>query len=161
MRAVVLRVSRARVSVDGDSVAVIRHGAVILVGVARDDAPSTAFALAARIAAARFLEGPDGMLRLSLREAGAAALAVSQITLCGHVAASGRISFDHAATPEAGREAFEAFVSALRSDGIHVETGRFGARMEVELVNDGPVTLVFDELRRDPRDASATSQAPS
>lgn len=151
MKAVIQRVTRAEVRVEGTLWAAVGPGALVLVGVSRDDDDSCARRLARRVATTRLFEDARGKMGRSLAEGDRReVLAISQITLCGEVAPSGRISFDGAARAEAGRARFDRFVGELHALGIAVKTGRFGARMEVELVNDGPVTWVLEE-RVDPR----------
>ena len=140
MRAVVQRVSRAS-STPGGS---IGAGLCILLGIAEDDDETTAGRLAAKIARLRVFENEDGKFDRSLLETGGGALVVSQFTLLADTAKGNRPSFSAAARPERAEPLYERFAAELRELGIHVETGVFGARMEVELVNDGPVTIVLE-----------------
>lgn len=140
MRAVVQRVTRARATPGG----AIERGVCVLLGVARDDGAGGAEWLAAKIARLRIFPGEDGRFDRSLLDAGGAALVVSQFTLLADAAKGNRPSFAAAAAPEEAEPLYEAFCDALRELGVAVETGVFGARMEVELVNDGPVTIVLD-----------------
>jgi D-tyrosyl-tRNA(Tyr) deacylase len=144
MRIVVQRVSRASVSVDGDTVGAIRSGLLLLVGVAEGDTEEEASRLARKFAEMRVFSDPEGRFNLSLIDTGGEALVVSQFTLLADVRRGRRPSFVGAAPPEVAEPLMEAFASALREMGVRVETGRFGARMQVELVNDGPVTIVID-----------------
>lgn len=144
MRAVVQRVSEARVVVDGEVVGEIGRGLCVLLGVARDDGDDDARRLAGKIAKLRIFEDEAGKLDRSVLDAGGAVLAVSQFTLIADTAKGNRPSFSGAAPPEDAERLYHAFCAALREAGLAVETGRFGARMAVELVNDGPVTVTLD-----------------
>ena len=140
MRAVVQRVSRASCAPGGS----IGPGLCILLGVAEDDDESVAARLAEKIARLRIFENDDGKFDRSLLETEGGALVVSQFTLLGDTAKGNRPSFSAAARPELAEPLYERFAEALRGLGVHVETGVFGARISVELVNDGPVTIVLD-----------------
>ena len=144
MRAVVQRVSRASVSVDGTRVGAIGPGLLVLLGVANGDTEEAAVALAGKIARLRIFPDEAGRLDRSVLETGAAVLAVSQFTLLADTAKGNRPSFTAAAPPEEAEPMYERFCAALAAAGVPVERGLFGARMEVELVNDGPVTLVLE-----------------
>lgn len=144
MRVVVQRVIRASVSVDGAVVGEIGAGLLLLVGVAESDDAVTADRLAGKIAEMRIFADDAGRFELSLLDAGGAALVVSQFTLLADVRKGRRPSFVAAAAPEIAEPVVEAFCSALRSRGIAVATGRFGAKMLVDSVNDGPVTIIVD-----------------
>jgi D-tyrosyl-tRNA(Tyr) deacylase len=145
MRLVLQRVTRAAVRIDGQFHAGIERGLVILAGVFRDDTPERADALAARAASLRCFEDARGKMNLAAAEAGAAYLVVSQFTLCADLARGRRPSFDPAMPPEGARALYERFAGTLgRLSGRPVRTGVFGARMEVELANDGPVTFVLE-----------------
>jgi D-aminoacyl-tRNA deacylase len=139
MRAVVQRVSRARSTPGG----AIGAGFVVLLGVAEGDTNADAERLAGKVARLRIFEGETGKFDRSLFDTGGAALVVSQFTLIADTARGNRPSFSNAARPETAEPIYERFCSALRDLGIAVETGVFGARMQVELVNDGPVTIVL------------------
>ena len=143
MRAVVQRVTRARVTVGGETVGQVGAGLLVLVGVAEDDGEEDADALAGKVARLRIFEDEAGKFDRSVAEAGGAILAVSQFTLIADTRKGNRPSFSHAARPEQASALFDRFCAALRGLGLAVETGSFGARMEVELVNDGPVTIVL------------------
>ena len=144
MRAVVQRVSSASVHVDGDAVGAIGRGLLVLLGVRHDDTSENATRLAAKIARLRIFPDERGRFDRSLLDVGGDALVVSQFTLLADTRKGNRPSFTAAAKPEVAEPLIESFCDALRELGLHVETGVFGARMEVELVNDGPVTIVVD-----------------
>jgi len=138
----VQRVSAARVRVGDRLVGEIGHGLCVLVGVARGDDAAAAEHLAGKTARMRIFENDDGRFDRSLLDVGGEALVVSQFTLLGDVSKGNRPSFTEAAPPEEAERLYQAFCTALRGLGVRVETGEFGARMAVELVNDGPVTIV-------------------
>ena len=144
MRAVVQRVARARVLIDGEARSEIGAGLCVLLGVARGDDAASAERLAGRVARLRIFENEEGRFDRSLLDVGGAALVVSQFTLLADTAKGNRPSFTDAAPPEEAEPLYERFCEALRALGIAVKTGVFGARMEVELVNDGPVTIILD-----------------
>lgn len=144
MRAVVQRVSRASVKVNGEFTGTITDGLLILLGVARDDAESDVDYLADKVSGLRIFEDEAGKMNLSVSDVGGAVLAVSQFTLFGDVRKGKRPSFDAAARPERARELYEHFVARIRSLGLRCETGRFQEAMEVELTNQGPVTILLD-----------------
>jgi len=144
LRAVVQRVSRARVTVGGEVVGQIGPGYVVLLGVAREDDEAAADYLAEKVAGLRVFEDENGKMNRSIQEVGGSILAVSQFTLYGDVRRGRRPGFDRAARPEQAEPLYQRFVQRLREMGLHVETGRFQAHMEVELVNDGPVTILID-----------------
>ena len=135
--------ARARVTVDGKMRSEIGPGLCVLLGVARGDEPAAAERLAGRVARLRIFENDEGRFDRSLVDVGGAALVVSQFTLLADTAKGNRPSFTDAAPPEEAEPLYERFCDALRAFGIEVETGIFGARMEVELVNAGPVTIVL------------------
>jgi len=145
VRAVVQRVSEASVSVADDVVGSIGHGIVVLLGIAESDTPAAAGRIAAKIARLRIFENEEGRFDRSLLDIGGEALVVSQFTLLADTAMGNRPSFSRAAPPELAEPLYDRFCTALRAAGVPVATGVFGARMQVELVNDGPVTIVFDE----------------
>ncbi len=138
------RVSSARVVVDGHAVGVIDTGLCILLGVASDDDYAAAERLAAKVARLRIFENAGGNFDRSLLDVGGSALVVSQFTLIANTSKGNRPSFTDAAPPEQAEPLYEAFGQALRDLGVQVETGAFGARMAVVIVNDGPVTIVLD-----------------
>ncbi|HLB26970.1 MAG TPA: D-aminoacyl-tRNA deacylase [Dehalococcoidia bacterium] len=144
MRVVVQRVSRASVSVDGEIVASIGRGLLLLVGVAQEDGEEEARRLAAKCAELRVFSDPEGKFNLSLLDLGGEALVVSQFTLLADTRRGRRPSFVGAAPPEAAEPLVEAFARAMREAGVPTQTGRFGAKMAVELANEGPVTIVLD-----------------
>jgi len=144
MRAVVQRVSRARVVVDGRVTGEIAAGVMVLLGVSRADAAGTAAGFAEKVAHLRIFDDEQGKMNRSLIETGGAALVVSQFTLYGDARGGRRPSYIEAAAPEAAKALYEEFVAALRGLGVRCETGIFQARMAVELTNDGPVTILLD-----------------
>jgi D-tyrosyl-tRNA(Tyr) deacylase len=148
MRAVVQRVSRARVSVNNETVGEIGPGLLVLVGIAQRDTDADAGYLAAKIAKLRIFDDADGKMNLALPETGGAMLAVSQFTLLGDARGQNRPSFITAARPEAARGLYEHFVAKVRETGLRCETGRFQEMMAVELVNDGPVTILLDSEKQ-------------
>ena len=143
MRAVVQRVSSARVVVDGDVVGEIGAGLCVLLGISREDGAEEADGLAGRIARLRIFENDEGRFDRSLLDNGGAALVVSQFTLIADTAKGNRPSFTGAAQPDQAEPLYEAFCVAL-GQLVEVAAGRFSARMAVELANDGPVTIVLD-----------------
>ena len=144
MRAVVQRVSGASVRVDGETVGAIDRGLLVLLGVGQDDSERDAEYLAEKIAGLRIFEDENERMNLSVQDVGGAVLAVSQFTLYGDVRKGKRPSFDAAARPERAKELYEYFVAQARGRGIRCETGMFQAMMQVELVNEGPVTILAD-----------------
>lgn len=147
MRAVVQRVKRAEVRVGEEVVGRIGFGFVVLLGVGKDDTEAAGEALAAKIAKLRIFDDDQGKMNRSLLEAGGQVLCVSQFTLYGDCRKGRRPSYDQAAPPDRALLLYEGFVESLRRQGILTETGRFRAMMDVELVNDGPVTLLLDSDR--------------
>jgi D-tyrosyl-tRNA(Tyr) deacylase len=148
MRAVVQRVSRARVVVEGRVVGEIPAGLVVLVGVGRDDMVESAAYLAEKVAHLRIFDDGEGKMNRSLIEAGGAALVISQFTLYGDARGQRRPSYVKAAPPEEGKRLYEEFFRALGALGVRVETGVFQARMQVELANEGPVTVLLDSEKQ-------------
>jgi D-aminoacyl-tRNA deacylase len=144
MRAVVQRVSRARVLVGEEVVGEIGRGLVVLLGVARSDTAEQATWLADKVVSLRVFQDAQENMNLGLGDVGGAVLVVSQFTLYGDCRKGRRPSFVDAAPPEIAIPLYEAFVNASKANGIPTATGRFGAMMQVELVNDGPVTLIVD-----------------
>lgn len=144
MRAVIQRVSRASVSVDGEVKGAIGPGLLVLLGVGRHDTEQDAEALAHKIIGLRVFQDDAGKMNLSLLDTGGSLLVVSQFTLYGDTRKGRRPSFDLAAPPELARRLYEHFVEAARRRGVHVETGVFQAMMSVSLVNEGPVTFLVE-----------------
>ena len=144
MRAVVQRVSEASVSVAGEAVARSGAGLLVLVGVAAGDDAATAERLATKVANLRIFENDEGRFDRSLLDVPGEALVVSQFTLLGETDKGNRPSFTSAAQPEVAEPLYDRFAEALRKLGVPVQTGVFGARMQVSLVNDGPVTIVLE-----------------
>jgi D-tyrosyl-tRNA(Tyr) deacylase len=147
MRAVVQRVTRAKVTVAGRTAGEIRKGLVVLLGIARDDAESDATYLANKIVALRIFDDDQGKMNLSLRECGGGALIVSQFTLYGDVRRGLRPSWIDAAAPEIAEPLYDFFCDEIRKHLTHLATGSFRQMMQVELVNDGPVTILLDSRR--------------
>jgi D-tyrosyl-tRNA(Tyr) deacylase len=147
MRAVVQRVSRGQVSVAGAVAGAIDLGLVVLLGVAEGDTPEDALYLADKICGLRIFEDEAGKMNLGVAEVAGRILVVSQFTLLGDCRKGRRPSFDKAARPDLARALYEKFVAAVGERGIAAATGRFQEHMLVELVNDGPVTLLLDSRR--------------
>lgn len=144
MRAVVQRVSRAAVRVEGVSVGAIGRGLLVLLAVEKGDGPAELEWAAKKVAELRIFPDDEGRMNRSVQDVGGAVLAVSQFTLAARVRKGRRPSFVDAEDPERAEPAFEQFLDLLRAKGLAVACGRFGAMMEVELVNDGPVTLILE-----------------
>lgn len=144
MKVVLQRVSRASVSVDGAIVGSIGVGFAVLVGFTHGDGVAQVQWMADKVVGLRLFQDDEGKMNLDLAEVGGSLLVVSQFTLYGNARKGRRPSFIDAAAPEEATALYEQFVDALRASGVHVETGSFGAMMDVELVNDGPVTLILD-----------------
>ena len=144
MRAVLQRVTRAAVTVDGETVGEIGAGLVVLLGIAQGDGPEAARRLASKTAELRIFGDDSSHFSRSLLETGGAALVVSEFTLLADVRKGRRPSFSAAAAPDEASRLVDVYADALRALGVPVATGRFGARMRVSLENDGPVTLVLD-----------------
>jgi D-tyrosyl-tRNA(Tyr) deacylase len=144
MRAVCQRVSRARVTVAGETVGEIEQGLLVLLGVARGDTEEVARRMAEKIARLRIFEDDDGKFARSVLEVGGAALVVSQFTLVADTAKGNRPSFVEAAAPDQAEPLYAVTCATLAEVGVAVERGVFGARMKVELENDGPVTILLD-----------------
>jgi D-tyrosyl-tRNA(Tyr) deacylase len=148
MRAIVQRVTRAQVTVDDHVVGEIKTGLVVLLGVARDDTEQQASYLADKIASLRIFDDEEGKMNLSVKEIGGALLVISQFTLYGDVRRGLRPSWIDAAPPETAEPLYQAFVALARNHVERVETGSFRAHMLVELVNDGPVTIMLDSRKQ-------------
>ncbi|HEX5272330.1 MAG TPA: D-aminoacyl-tRNA deacylase [Gemmataceae bacterium] len=144
MRAVVQRVSRARVVIDGETAGEVGTGLLVLLGVTHDDTAEAASWLADKVVGLRVFNDADGKMNRSVGDVGGGVLVVSQFTLYGDCRKGRRPSFIDAARPEIAVPLYERFVNAVKALGVPVATGRFGAMMQVELVNDGPVTLILD-----------------
>ncbi len=144
MRAVIQRVSQARVTVEGRVTGQIGAGLVVLLGVGQGDTEESAAWLAEKIAHLRIFDDGQGKMNLSLLDTGGAALVVSQFTLYGDVRKGRRPGFEQAAPPKQAEYLYQEFVRLLKTAGVHAETGVFQAHMAVELTNDGPVTLLLD-----------------
>lgn len=147
MRAVVQRVSRARVTANGDVTGEISTGLLVLLAVAQADADKDLDYMVDKICGLRVFEDSEGKMNLSVADVGGAILAVSQFTLYGDVRRGRRPSFDDAARPEQARAMYDQFVARVRAAGLRCETGRFQEMMDVELVNDGPVTILLDSTK--------------
>jgi D-tyrosyl-tRNA(Tyr) deacylase len=147
MRAVLQRVSRARVVIEGEMVGQIERGLLILLGIDRNDTIEDARWLGEKIAGLRAFNDAEGKMNLDVAEVGGSILVVSQFTLYGDCRKGRRPSFADAAPPETAIPLYEGFINAVRSLGIPTETGRFGAMMSVELVNEGPVTLIVESKK--------------
>lgn len=144
MKVVLQRSKAASVTVDGTVTGAIDHGYVLLVGITHEDTHEDVAYLAKKVANLRLWEDADGKMNYSILEHGGAILSVSQFTLYGDAKKGNRPSFINAARPEAAEPLWEAFNQALREHGLHVETGIFGAMMDVALINDGPVTILLE-----------------
>ena len=144
MRAVIQRVRQASVTVGADLVAEIGPGVLVLLGVATGDTDAESERLAGKVARLRIFENEEGRFDRSLLDARGEALVVSQFTLIADTRKGNRPSFTHAAAPEAAERIYESFCATLEHEGVRVGRGRFGARMQISLVNDGPVTIVLD-----------------
>ena len=148
MRAVVQRVSRGKVTVNEQISGQIGPGLLVLLGVGQDDAEADADYLAEKIAGLRIFEDAEGKMNRAVGESGGAVLAVSQFTLYGDVRRGKRPSFEAAARPEQARRLYDYFVEKIRAAGLRCETGQFQEMMQVELVNDGPVTILLDSKKQ-------------
>jgi D-tyrosyl-tRNA(Tyr) deacylase len=148
MRAVIQRVSSAKVTVESEIMGAIERGLLVLLGVSVTDAEAEADYLADKIIGLRIFEDRDGKMNLSFADVHGAILTVSQFTLYGDARKGRRPSFDDAARPEQAKKLYEYFVQKVRDAGLKCETGRFQAEMKVELVNDGPVTILLDSTKQ-------------
>lgn len=148
MRVVIQKVSQASVQVAGETVGSIQKGFMLLVGVAKDDDEADVQYLTRKIANLRVFEDVEGKMNLALKDVGGAILSISQFTLLANTKKGNRPSFIEAADPAVGDEWYEKLNAALRAEGFEVQTGRFGAHMDVTLINDGPVTILIDSKNR-------------
>lgn len=148
MKAVVQRVSRSQVLVDGAVTGEIGHGLLVLLGVATTDISADAGFIAGKLARLRIFNDEKGLMNLSVSDVGGAVLVVSQFTLLSDTRKGNRPGFGQAAEPLLAEKLYEEVVAELRAGGLTVETGRFGVMMEVELVNDGPVTIIVESPER-------------
>lgn len=148
MRVVLQRVAHASVTVDGETIGKIQRGFLLLVGVTHDDAMEDMEYLVRKIVQMRIFEDEEGKLNRSIQDIGGEILSVSQFTLYADTKKGNRPSFSKAAPGDVAIKMFEQFNGLLRDTGIHVETGQFGADMKVELLNDGPVTILLDSKNR-------------
>ena len=144
MKAVIQRAKNASVSVDGETIGAIDHGLVVLLGVTHEDTMDDINYLVNKIVHLRIFEDEAGKMNLSLKDTGGSILSISQFTLYADTRKGRRPSFIDAAKPEEANQMYEAFNAALRNEGIQVETGEFGAMMDVSLTNVGPVTIIID-----------------
>lgn len=145
MRVIVQRTTNATVRIDGNPVGHIGQGFMLLVGITHTDTQADADYIAKKVAQLRVFEDADGKMNLSIKDIGGAILSISQFTLYGDVRHGNRPSFIHAARPEQALPLYEYFNNRLRTEyNLHVETGQFGADMQVDFINDGPVTIIID-----------------
>jgi len=143
MKAVIQRVSQAEVRVNAKRIGAIGKGILIFIGISKEDTPEDADYLVKKIVQLRMFEDDEGKMNLSAIDVGGELLAISQFTLYGNCRKGRRPSFDKAADPQKGEELYDYFVSELRKQNLKVETGQFQAMMDVDLVNDGPVTFIL------------------
>lgn len=144
MKAVIQRAENASVTVESQTAGRIEHGLVVLLGVTHEDTSKDAEYIAHKVAHLRIFEDENEKMNLSLRDVGGSILSISQFTLYGDTRKGRRPSFIKAARPDEADELYEQFNKLLREQGVHVETGQFGAKMDVQLTNNGPVTLIID-----------------
>ena len=145
MKALVQRVKKASVTIDDKLYSKIDHGLLVFLGVQKGDSPENADKLAQKLVNLRIFEDENDKMNLSLKDVGGQMLVVSQFTLCGDCKKGTRPSFDNAELPDKANELYEYFVSKIKEQGIKVQTGSFGAMMDVELINDGPVTFMVEK----------------
>ncbi|HTY41285.1 MAG TPA: D-aminoacyl-tRNA deacylase [Thermoanaerobaculia bacterium] len=156
MKAVLQRVRRASVRVGGETVGAIERGFLVLVGAEVGDTPAAADEIARKVAGLRVFDDAAGKMNLALADVGGAVLAVSQFTLAADLSRGRRPGFEKALRGPEAQPLYERFVAALRGAGVRVETGRFGASMDVELVNEGPATFLIEASRANPDSESAS-----
>lgn len=147
MRAVVQKVSSSKVTVDGEIIGKIDQGLMVLLGVTHDDTSKDVDYMVDKVTNLRIFEDEEGKMNLSLKDIGGDVLAVSQFTLYGDARRGRRPSFSDAARPEVANPLYEEFIEKVKTQGINVETGKFGAHMMVDLTNDGPVTILLESRR--------------
>ena len=147
MRAVLQRVSKAEVSVEGRVIGSIAHGFMVLLGVAKDDTEKDAAYIADKTLGLRVFADEAGKMNLALKQVGGELLVISQFTLLADTESGRRPSFIRAAAPDEAKRLYEHFLSLVRNGGVKVETGEFGAMMAVSLINDGPVTIILDSRK--------------
>jgi D-tyrosyl-tRNA(Tyr) deacylase len=148
MRVVIQKVSEASVSVEGETLGVIKKGFMLLVGVGQEDTDADVDYLSRKIANLRVFEDDQGKMNLALKDVEGEILSISQFTLLANTKKGNRPSFIEAATPETGDLLYEKLNDSLRAEGFTVKTGRFGAHMQVQLINDGPVTILIDSKNK-------------
>ena len=147
MRAVVQKVSSSKVTVDGETIGKIDQGLMVLLGVTHDDTSKDVDYMVDKVTNLRIFEDEEGKMNLSLKDIGGDVLAVSQFTLYGDARRGRRPSFSDAARPEVANPLYEEFIEKVKTQGINVETGKFGAHMMVDLTNDGPVTILLESRK--------------
>ncbi|MDQ0205413.1 D-aminoacyl-tRNA deacylase [Alkalicoccobacillus murimartini] len=145
MRVILQRSKEASVTVNGEQIGAIEHGLVLLVGITHEDTETEVNDIVEKVINLRIFEDEDGKMNLSLVDTGGSILSISQFTLYGDTKKGRRPSFTKAAKPDVAEVLYDQFNASLLAKGIHVETGRFGADMKVQLVNDGPVTLIVEK----------------
>lgn len=147
MRAVVQKVSSSKVTVDGEIIGKIDQGLMVLLGVTHDDTSKDVDYMVDKVTNLRIFEDEEGKMNLSLKDIGGDVLAVSQFTLYGDARRGRRPSFSDAARPEVANPLYEEFIEKVKTQGINVETGKFGAHMMVDLTNDGPITILLESRK--------------
>lgn len=145
MKALIQRVKRASVTIEGELFSSIEYGLLVFLGVQKSDSEGNADKLAQKLVNLRIFEDENDKMNLSLKDVGGQMLVVSQFTLCGDCKKGTRPSFDNAEIPDRANKLYEYFVSQIKAQGIETKTGRFGAMMDVELINDGPVTFMIEK----------------